>query len=307
MSRLSGRYAPSPTGEMHLGNASSALLAWWSIRSRGGRFVLRMEDLDRQRCRDEYDRQLLDDLRWLGIDWDEGPDIGGPLGPYTQSERNDRYRQAAEQLHRQDRLYPCFCTRKEIAAAASAPQEPGEQRRYPGICRGLATKTAEARIAAGESHAWRFRVPQGSVPSPGDFVVHRADGVIAYQLAVVVDDIAMEITEVVRGADLLDSTAWQRLLFEAFDATPPQFSHVPLLLGPDNVRLSKRHGGITLRELRERGFTAEVLVGRLLFWLGLADTDEPTAASDWVSRFDPLPQQFHPEGIVIDLESITQP
>ena len=307
MSRLSGRYAPSPTGEMHLGNASSALLAWWSIRSRGGRFVLRMEDLDRQRCRDAYDQQLLDDLRWLGIDWDEGPDIGGPVGPYTQSQRIDRYRHAAEQLHRQDRLYPCFCTRKEIAAAASAPQEPGEQRRYPGLCRGLATKTAEARIAAGEAHAWRFRVPDGPEPTPGDFVVHRADGVIAYQLAVVVDDIAMEISEVVRGADLLDSTVWQCLLFEAFDATPPQFSHVPLLLGPDHVRLSKRHGGITLRELRERGWSAEALVGRLLYWLGLAETDEPTSAGDWVSHFDRFPQQPDPAGIVIDLESISQP
>lgn len=307
MSQLSGRYAPSPTGEMHLGNASSALLAWWSIRSRGGRFVLRMEDLDQQRCRAEYDRQLLDDLRWLGIDWDEGPDVGGPLGPYTQSQRIDRYRQAAEQLHRQELLYPCFCTRKEIAAAASAPQEPGEQRRYPGTCRGLAKATTEVRIAAGEPHAWRFRVPQGPAALLGDFVVHRADGVIAYQLAVVVDDIAMEVTEVVRGADLLDSTAWQCMLFEAFDATPPQFSHVPLLLGPDRVRLSKRHGGITLRELRERGWSAEALVGRLLYWLGLAKTDTPTAAGDWISRFDGFPQQSHSGGIVIDLESITQP
>ncbi len=261
---LRGRYAPSPTGEIHLGNASSALLAWLSVRSAGGTLVMRMEDLDRNRVGPGLAERILDDLRWLGLDWDEGPDCGGAHRPYEQWARLERYRAAFERLRGAGRLYPCFCSRRDIAAAASAPQSPGDELRYPGTCRGIEREQARQRIETGARHAWRFRVDPASRPSfddlvhgpwghdqtdsPGDFVVFRTDGVPAYQLAVVVDDAEMRIGEVVRGDDLLPSTARQLLLFDALGHPPPRFGHVPLLLGPDGVRLSKRHEGTTLRE-----------------------------------------------------------
>jgi glutamyl-tRNA synthetase len=295
-----GRYAPSPTGELHLGNASSALLAWLSCRSRGGGFVMRMEDLDRNRVREELGPRILDDLRWLGLDWDEGPDRGGPHAPYEQWTRREHYREAYVRLQRAGLLYPCFCSRRDIAAAASAPQAPGDELRYPGTCRDLDPDAARRRIDGGDRHAWRFRVceGQGSVfedlvhgewgrglPPPGDFVVYRADDVPAYQLAVVVDDAAMEIDEVVRGDDLLPSTVRQLLLYAALQEPPPVFAHVPLLLGADGVRLSKRHSGVTLRELRERGFTPEELVGRLAQLLGLRRGPEPLSAAELIEGF----------------------
>ena len=294
-----GRYAPSPTGEIHLGNASSALLAWLSIRAREGRFVMRMEDLDRNRVRTGLAEQILEDLAWLGLDWDEGPDCGGAHAPYDQWSRRELYREAFEALRDRDRLYPCFCSRKDIAAAASAPQTPGEEVRYPGTCRQLSRDDARARIDRGVRHAWRFHVdPQAPTgfedlvhgrwddgTAPGDFVVWRSDEVPAYQLAVVVDDAAMIIDEVVRGDDLLSSTVRQLLLFEALDYTPPRFGHVPLLLGSDGVRLSKRHEGTTLRELRQTGFTAEQIVGRLAHAVGVRPNPEPATVQSLVDGF----------------------
>jgi glutamyl-tRNA synthetase len=288
-----GRYAPSPTGELHLGNASTALLAWLSIRSRGGTFVMRVEDLDRNRSRPELAAQALDDLAWLGLDWDEGP--------FEQWSRRGDYVRVFERLRAADRVYPCFCTRRDIAAAASAPQEPGEMRRYPGTCRGIPAGDAAARVAANEQHAWRFAVGSEVGPAfedrvhgvwgtgrkaPGDFVVHRADGVPAYQLAVVVDDAAMQIDEVVRGDDLLSSTPAQLLLYEALGLEPPVFGHVPLLIGPDGARLSKRHAGLTLRELRQAGYASEQLVGRLAHLLGLRADPAPLPARQLVEGFD---------------------
>lgn len=293
--RVRGRYAPSPTGTMHLGNASTALLAWRSARARGGAFVLRMEDLDRPRVMPGSAEGILGDLRWLGLDWDEGPDVGGAFGPYAQSERGPRYETAFATLREAGLIYPCFCSRKDIQSAASAPQAPGDEARYPGTCRTLDASEAERRIASGRPHAWRFRVDPASLPtftdrvhgffeaeaeSIGDFVVRRADGVPAYQLAVVVDDVAMGITEVVRGDDLLASTARQLLLYRALHATPPEFAHVPLLLGDDGVRLSKRHRGVTLAEMREAGHTPESIVGRLAFHHGLRPSSAPIAAVD---------------------------
>ena len=288
-----GRYAPSPTGELHLGNASTALLAWLSIRARGGTFVMRVEDLDRNRSRSELATQALDDLSWFGLDWDEGP--------YEQWPRRGDYVRAFEQLSATNRVYPCFCTRRDIAAAASAPQEPGEMRRYPGTCRDLPPDEAASRVAANERHAWRFAVERGSGPAfvdlvhgawgagraaPGDFVVHRADGVPAYQLAVVVDDAAMGIDEVVRGDDLLSSTPAQLLLYDALGLRPPVFGHVPLLNGTDGARLSKRHAGVTLAELRDAGHTPEALVGRLAHVLGLRVDTTPLPACDLIPGFD---------------------
>lgn len=288
-----GRYAPSPTGELHLGNASTALLAWLSIRARGGTFVMRIEDLDRQRSSDALATQALHDLEWLGLDWDEGP--------YAQWSRRADYVRAFERLRAAGRLYPCFCTRRDVAAAASAPQEPGEMRRYSGRCRRIPRDEAAARIARGEQHAWRFAVEgeRGPVfddlvhgrwgqglPAPGDFVVHRADGVPAYQLAVVVDDAAMKIDEVVRGDDLLASTPAQLLLFDALGLESPRFGHVPLLFGADGARLSKRHAGVTLREIRDFGHAPQAVIGRLAHLLGLSSDARPVAARDLLQGFE---------------------
>ncbi len=310
-----GRFAPSPTGDVHLGNAASALVAWLSVRSRGGSLVLRVEDLDRDRSRSEFTGRILADLAWLGLDWDEGPDRGGPHAPYDQGSRAAHYRAALDRLLAGGRLYPCFCSRKEIAAAASAPQEPGDQPYYPGTCRALEAEQSRRRIASGERHAWRFRVDPCAQPEfvdlvrgawragawpCGDFVVHRSDGVAAYQLAVVVDDAAMGIDEVVRGDDLLPSTPRQLLLYEALGFRPPAFGHVPLWLGPDGVRLSKRHRGTTLAELRDAGLEAPVVVGRLAHRLGLLPAVAPARAADLVAGFAWGKIRPAPAGIVVD-------
>jgi glutamyl-tRNA synthetase len=310
-----GRYAPSPTGEVHLGNASSALLGWLSIRARGGSFVLRMEDLDRNRVRPGLAERILEDLVWLGLDWDEGPDRGGRHGPYEQWPRRGLYREAFSKLRELGCLYRCFCSRKDIQGAASAPQTPGEEVRYPGTCLGLDREEARARASAGTRHAWRFRVDSGAshafadrvhgrwgdgLAPPGDFVVWRSDEVPAYQLAVVVDDLEMGITEVVRGDDLLPSTLKQVALYKALGQPPPVFGHVPLLLGTDRVRLSKRHEGVTLRELRESGFSPERIVGHLAGLLGLRPVSDPLSARALVDGFslDGVPPA--PGGLVVD-------
>ncbi len=296
-----GRYAPSPTGDLHLGNAATALLAWLSVRARGGTHVLRIEDLDGPRVRPGSAEGILRDLAWLGLDWDEGPDRGGPHAPYVQSRRAGRYAEALDRLRRDGRVYRCFCSRKDIAAAASAPQAPGDEVRYPGTCREAAARDSDARAAAGEPHAWRLRVEDGDAPAfvdavrgpqggpgtepPGDFVVLRSDGTAAYQLAVVVDDAAMGIDEVVRGDDLLASTARQLLLYGALGLAPPRFGHVPLLLGPDGARLSKRHRGVTVAELRDAGRSAPRLIARIANLLGLADGASEIDARDLVPGF----------------------
>lgn len=300
--RPRGRYAPSPTGSLHLGNASTALLAWLSIRSKNGTFILRMEDLDAGRSRPEAARSVLEDLAWLGLDWDEGPDRGGPHAPYVQSERRERYDAAFARLRDAGKVYPCFCSRKDIASAASAPQVPGDEAPYPGTCRRLDAAEVRERLAAGRSPAWRFRA-SGRFPDgledlargswrppdgwePGDFVVRRQDGGAAYQLAVVVDDAAMEISEVVRGDDLLPSTIRQLLLYEALGLRAPRFGHVPLLLGPDGVRLSKRHPGLSIEALRRDGWSAARLVGRIAERVGLRRDATAVEARALVPEFD---------------------
>jgi glutamyl-tRNA synthetase len=296
-----GRYAPSPTGTTHLGNASTALLAWLSVRAAGGQYVVRMEDLDRPRVVAGSAESILGDLDWLGLDWDEGPDRSGPYAPYAQSERGEHYASAFETLRGAGLVYPCFCSRRDIQSAASAPQSPGDEALYAGTCRDLPPNEVEARVVSGRAHAWRFRVDPSALPSVtdrvhgryeaaagsiGDFVVRRADRVPAYQLAVVVDDIAMKIDEVVRGEDLLLSTVRQLLLYRALGATPPTFAHVPILLGSDGVRLSKRHQGVTLRALREAGETAESIVGRLAYQHGLRPTSASIRARELVAGFE---------------------
>jgi glutamyl-tRNA synthetase len=299
---------------MHVGNASTALIAWLSIRARDGRLVMRMEDLDQPRVRPHAAEQILADLAWLGIDWDEGPDVGGPHAPYEQWKRTDRYDIAFRHLMDEGRLYSCFCSRRDIAKAASAPQTPGDEVRYPGTCRDLSPDEIDRRVRAGERYAWRFRVREDERPgfvdevagvraagqAPGDFVVRRGDAVPAYQLAVVVDDAEMGITEVVRGDDLLPSTWRQLLLFEALGKPCPTFGHVPLLLGTDGVRLSKRHQGVTLRELRETGYSPEEVVGEIAFAIGLRPARDPLRATDLIDGFSLTDVSANPEGIVVD-------
>jgi glutamyl-tRNA synthetase len=265
-------------------------------RRHGGQFILRIEDTDRQRSHPASERMIFEALRWLGLDWDEGPDVGGRRGPYRQSERLDRYRLALERLRGAGLVYPCFCSRAEVAAAALAPHGPGDDGpRYPGTCRDLSAAERAARPPA-----WRFRVPEGAVAfadglrgpqsvdvaaEVGDFVVARADGVPAYQLAVVVDDAAMEVTDVVRGDDLLPSTARQILLYRALGAEPPRFAHVPLVVGPDGERLAKRHGALSLGELRERGADPRAVCALLAALSGLAPPGTVCSPHDLVPGF----------------------
>ena len=296
-----GRFAPSPTGPLHLGNARTALLAWLAARKAGSSFVLRVEDLDTPRVKPGLEAHLLEELRFIGLDWDEGPDAPGPCGPYRQSERRALYREALEALKGLGLAYPCFCSRAEIAAAPGAPHGPGDDGpRYPGTCRDLSPAEVSTR-GQRRPPAWRFRVGEGAVAfddlvhgrcafdvaaEVGDFVLARADGVAAYQLAVVVDDAAMAIEEVVRGDDLLSSTARQLLLYRALGARPPRFAHVPLLAGPDGTRLSKRHGALSLGKLRARGADPAAVTGLLASLCGLASPGVRLRPADLLPAFE---------------------
>ena len=297
MRELRGRFAPSPSGRMHLGNLFSALLAWLSVRCAGGTMVLRMEDLDPDRCREEYAAQLADDLRWLGLDWDEGYQAGGPDGPYRQSERTELYAAAFRRLEEKGLVYPCFCTRAQ-RLAASAPHRSDGQAVYGGRCRYL-SQEERANLQAVRSPAWRLMVPdrrvrftdglQGDYEENllrdcGDFIIRRSDGVYAYQLAVVYDDGAMGISQVVRGRDLLESTPRQLYLYELLGLTPPEFRHVPLLLAPDGRRLSKRERDLDMGALRQK-FTPEELTGLLAFWAGQLDRPEPVMPAELARNF----------------------
>lgn len=302
-----GRFAPTPSGELHVGNAWAALLSWLQIRCLGGTFVLRMEDIDTQRSRPRLASQIIDDLYWLGLDWDEGPDVGGPFGPYTQSERMEYYEAALKRLDRQGLLYPCFCSRADLLAAASAPHGlSSEGPAYPGTCRTLSDEEAaiHARI---KQPSLRFKVDSKHIAfhdgiagpqewdatAGGDFIVRRADGMFSYQLAVVVDDDLMQITDVLRGADLLDSVPRQLMLYEALDLHAPTFAHVPLFIGPDGKRLAKRHGGTSLAWLREQGTDARQVVGWLMWVAGLQPKPEPLSPRECIPLFqmDKLPSQ----------------
>ncbi|GLX70767.1 tRNA glutamyl-Q(34) synthetase GluQRS [Paenibacillus glycanilyticus] len=303
MSNIRGRFAPTPSGLMHVGNAWAALLAWLQIRSQDGKFVLRMEDIDGPRCRPELAEQALADLRWLGLDWDEGPDTGGPHAPYTQSERISFYEEAIDKLNKSGLLYPCFCSRAELLAVASAPHGlSSEGPSYAGTCRHLTPEERQARQHS-KAPSLRFKIDGGrsvifedgilgkqqSTPGAGgDFVVRRADGIISYQLAVVMDDAAMRITDVLRGADLLDSTPRQILLYEALGLPVPRFAHVPLLMGEDGKRLAKRHGDTSLSGLKAAGVKPERIVGWLAYLAGQVERYEPLAANELIRSFDPI-------------------
>jgi glutamyl-tRNA synthetase len=260
---------------------------------------MRVEDLDGPRVRPGLEGRILAELRWLGLDWDEGPDVGGGHGPYRQSERLGRYAEALGQLRDAGLAYPCFCSRAEVAQASQAPHGSEEGPRYPGTCRDLSDAERAGR-ASQRAPAWRFRVPSGPVAfedgvhgpqsfdvaaAVGDFVAMRADGVPAYQLAVAVDDAAMGVTDVVRGDDLLPSTARQLLLQRALGLAPPRHAHVPLVVGPDGRRLAKRHGAMSLGELRERGADPRAVVGLLAALSGLGPAGGRALPADLVAGF----------------------
>lgn len=266
-----GRIAPSPTGLLHLGHARTFWIAHSRAREAGGVLVFRNEDLDGDRVRPEFVEAQLRDLRWFGIEWQEGPDVGGPHAPYSQSGRLPRYHDVFERLRRMGMVYPCRCSRKDIAMAVSAPHAADDEPVYPGTCRG----SGDWAASPGRPVAWRFRVPDGEAidfedrglgPQRfvagrdfGDFVVVRQDGLPSYQLACTVDDHLMGITEVVRGADLLVSTARQILLYRALGWVVPDFLHCPLVTDENGVRLAKRHAALALATLREQGRSPESL------------------------------------------------
>jgi glutamyl-tRNA synthetase len=277
-----GRLAPSPTGHLHLGHARTFWLAQQRAQANGGALVLRNEDLDSTRFKMEFVPAMMEDLRWFGFEWQESPDCGGPFAPYNQSERMEVYRAALEKLRAGGFIYPCTCSRKDIRSAGRAPHAEDDEVIYPGTCRTKSeVRSQKSEVGALASSfrppasALRFRVPDGETISFvdgncgeqrfvagkdfGDFVVWRGDGVPAYQLACVADDAAMQITEVVRGADLLVSTARQILIYRALGLPPPAFYHCPLWLDESGVRLAKRHDALSLRALRARGETPESL------------------------------------------------
>ena len=307
-----GRLAPSPTGALHLGNARTFLIAWLRCRAAGGRMLMRMEDLDHPRRKAGAAELAAEDLRWLGLDWEEGPDVGGPNAPYVQSERVERYLEAFDRLVAAGSVYPCTCTRKDVESAQSAPH-PGEEMSYPGTCRDRYASLAEAQAVAGDRPvAWRFRVADDETAfidhfrgeersrlagGSGDFVVARGRSP-GYQLAVIVDDAAMGVTEVVRADDLVPSTHRQLVLFRALRLAPPEFLHVPLVIGADGRRLAKRHGDTRVATYREAGVAPEELVGWLAATCRLARPGERCTPSQLLEGFTLERIPRHP--VVVD-------
>ena len=272
--RYRGRLAPSPTGLLHIGHARTFWIAARRAIENQGTLILRNEDLDPQRSRPEFLQAMIDDLHWLGIHWSEGPDCGGEYGPYTQSRRRSHYLKAWQRLREQGFIYPCTCSRKDLAQSASAPNDTDDEPIYPGRCRERRDGPSFTEPAGVN---WRFRVPDGeriefadlnlgrqqyvAGSDFGDFLVWRRDDVPSYQLAVVVDDAAMRITEVVRGSDLLTSTARQLLLVRALGFAAPDYFHCELARDGSGVRLAKRHDALSLRHLRDRGLTPTEVLG----------------------------------------------
>jgi glutamyl-tRNA synthetase len=289
-----GRFAPSPTGEMHLGNARTALLAWLQMRELGGAFVLRLEDLDLGRIRAGADELILKDLAWLGLDWDEGWDVGGNAGPYRQSQRSERYALAAAKLE----TYPCTCTRQEVLSSASAPH--GLEPRYPGTCSSAPThpeRPSALRVRA-PTQTISFEDGLGGVhtenvfASVGDFVVRRNDGAWAYQLACAVDDLEMGMTHVLRGQDLRSSTARQIFLIQTLGGTVPRYTHVPLMTDYRGERLAKRGGAPSLKALREIGKNPDEIVRDLAITLGWM-VQKPCKSRDLLGMFKPWLETRH--------------
>src|SRR5688500_17941737 len=298
------RFAPSPTGHLHVGNARTALFNWLLARGHGGTFILRIEDTDIERSTTESERGILADLRWMGLEWDEGPDVGGGHGPYRQSERLELYASHARELVEKRNAYYCFCSPEELDAGRKAALAEGRPPKYSGKCRDLDPEESERRIGAGERAVVRFRVPEGgevkfddavrgevvfSLDVIGDFVLVRSDGRPAYNFAVVIDDALMHVTQVIRGEDHISNTPRQVLLYEAMGMEPPAFAHLSLVLGPDHAPLSKRHGATSVEEFRTKGYLPEALVNylALIGW-------SPVAAAAESGAIDEVPSELLP-------------
>jgi glutamyl-tRNA synthetase len=297
------RFAPSPTGALHLGNARTALFSYLWARKTGGRFILRIEDTDAERSQLRFRDELMTQLRWLGLDWDEGPDVGGPSAPYSQAERGEFYRALYARLETQDQAYPCYCTPQELELSRKLQRMAGKPPRYAGTCRGLTSAQRAELEARGLKPSLRFAVPSGvfveftdSVHGPqrfasgdiGDFIIRREDGTPAFFFCNAVDDSAMGVTHVLRGDDHLTNTPRQLMLLDALGMRRPGYGHVGLLVGEDGAPLSKRHGSTSAHEFRERGFLGIAIVNQL-FRLGhTADVD------GWLSAAD-MPVHFRPD------------
>ena len=302
LTQIIGRLAPTPTGYLHVGNARTFLATWLAVRSAGGRMILRVEDIDFDRVRPQFEAQQLEDMRWLGLDWDEGPDVGGKNGPYRQSERLEQYSEALRKLQAAGRVYPCVCTRKEVTA--SAPHE-GEEAIYPGTCRGRFADAADAHAQSGRECAWRFRVEAEDKVDfvdviadgqafdannlGGDFVVQRKKGCPGYQLAVVVDDIEMGVTQIVRGDDLLMSAARQLLIRNELNPEEKQsveWAHLPMVYDDQDRRLAKRNDDLSLKALKESGVSPQKAIGVLAKSLGLVESADSISLTDLVDDFN---------------------
>jgi nondiscriminating glutamyl-tRNA synthetase len=296
------RFAPSPTGQLHVGNARTALFNWLLARHAGGTFILRIEDTDLERSTKESERGIIEDLRWLGLDWPEGVEAGGDKGPYRQSERLTLYTDYARQLIDGGKAYYCFCSPEKLEADRQAALGEGRPPMYPGTCRAIPPAEAARRVQAGEPAAVRFRVDAGreitfhdvvrgdvrfETNIIGDPVIVRSEGIPAYNFAVVIDDARMEITHVIRGEDHISNTPRQLLIYEAFGWTPPKFAHVSLVMGPDHSPLSKRHGATSVKEFRERGYLPEALANylALLGW-SPGEGEELLPLDELARRFD---------------------
>ena len=288
--KIRTRFAPSPTGYMHLGNVWIAFLNWLWTKQQGGEIVLRIEDIDRQRCHEEYIRAIEEDLEWLGLSYDEGPAGNYAYGKPLQSERFPLYQKILDSWYKEGEIYPCYCTRARLHSISSAPHEGETLPVYDGHCREL---TDAERAAMMKAPSWRIRMEETGesftdlfcgtrerqlLPKADDFVVRRADGMVAYQLAVSIDDGAMGITHVLRGNDLLSSTYYQLYLIRKLGYPVPTYGHLPLLVDQEGVRLSKRQQGITIREMKESGAKAEDIIGRLLYLAGAIPKEMPVSA-----------------------------
>jgi nondiscriminating glutamyl-tRNA synthetase len=297
------RFAPSPTGSLHLGNARTAFFSQLWARKSGGRFILRIEDTDVERSESRHRDGLMQDLRWIGLRWDEGPDVGGPSAPYVQSERGDWYAGLFRRLETEERAYPCFCTPEELELSRKLQRMAGKPPRYAGTCRGLSAAERAARLARGSKPTLRFAVPKDRIiefvdlvhgPQKfssndiGDFIVRREDGTSAFFFCNAVDDSAMGVTHVLRGDDHLTNTPRQLMLLDALGLRRPGYGHVGLLVGADGAPLSKRHGSTSVREFRERGFLPAAVLNHL-FHLGHTGDVE-----GWLDPAD-MPAHFRPE------------
>lgn len=313
MAQIVGRFAPTPSGYAHIGNLFCYLLAWLSAKRRGGRIVLRMEDLDTQRTSMDLARETMEDLLWLGLDWDEGPRLGEEPDVYYQSRRGRIYEEYFQKLCRMGYVYPCFCSRADVKNAC-APHASDGRTIYPGTCRGLSEEEA-ARLALKRKPAWRFRVEdrtihihdrlqgeyaQALAEECGDFPVRRADGTFCYQLAVVIDDALMGVNEVVRANDLLSSTPQQKYLCEVLGLPCPEYVHIPTVLDSGGNRLAKRDRSVSLRDLKSR-YAPEEVLGRLACLAGLQRGVEPVGLDSLLDRFswDLVPREDIrvPEGL----------